>query len=95
MKASPAPSTLYTSTGKPGPLTPSSSRSGMSPGNTTQPIGPRLQTMVAAVTARTARMAASVSSDPPAIISSSSVPTIRSHSGRTGASSAVTPSDRI
>ena len=34
---------------------PSSSRSGIAPGKTTQPIGPRLRTMVAAVSARILR----------------------------------------
>ena len=66
----------------------------MSPGNTTQPIGPRLQTMVARDTARMARIAASVSSEPPAMCSSSSVPTIRSQDGSTGTSSAVTAWER-
>ena len=55
MKASPAPSTLWTSIGKPLPTMPSSIRSGIAPGKTTQPIGPRLRTRVASVSERTLR----------------------------------------
>ena len=84
MKASPAPSTLKTSIGKPRPTMPSSIRSGIAPGNTTQPIGPRFSTIVAAESERMRRSAASVSSSPAAMCISSSVPTIRSQSGSTG-----------
>jgi hypothetical protein len=48
------------------------------PVKATAPIGPRLQTRVALLTARTARRAAMVSVVPPAMWNSSSVPTIRS-----------------
>ena len=78
MNPSPAPSTLNTSIGNPGPLSPSSSVSGMAPVKATAPIGPRLQTSVAFDTFRTARSAAMVSVVPPAMWNSSSVPTIRS-----------------
>jgi hypothetical protein len=49
---------------------------------TTQPIGPRLRTMIALDSARIAFSASSGESAPPAIITSSSVPTMRSQSGR-------------
>ena len=64
MKASPAPSTLKTSTGKPGPTTPSSrsSRDRAREGRRS-PCGPRLSTMQrAGVSARIGCSAASVSS---------------------------------
>ena len=57
MNASPAPSTLNTSTGKPGPLSPCSMSSGIAPSNTTQPIGPRLTTSVAGVSCAQSRAA--------------------------------------
>ena len=83
MKASPAPSTLNTSTGKPGPETPWSMVAGIEPGKAVQPMGPRLTTISASgAAARTARIAAMVSVLPPAMWISSSVPTTRSHSGR-------------
>ena len=77
-KPSPAPSTLKTSIGKPGPVWPSSRLSGIAPSKATAPFAPRLQTSVASETARTARSAAMVSVVPPAMWNSSSVPTIRS-----------------
>ena len=77
-KPSPAPSTLKTSIGKPGPVWPSSRLAGIAPSKATAPFAPRLQTSVASETARTARSAAMVSVEPPAMWNSSSVPTIRS-----------------
>ena len=46
-KPSPAPRTLKTSIGKPGPVRPSSRLSGIAPLNATAPLAPRLQTSVA------------------------------------------------
>ena len=64
MKPSPAPSTLNTSIGKPGPVWPSSRLSGIAPvEGRRRPSAPRLQTSVASETARTARSAAMVSVD--------------------------------
>ena len=82
MKASPAPSTLNTSIGNPGPLMPSSMSEGIARSNTTQPIGPRLTTISAAgASSRSRRQAASVSVVPPAMWISSSVPTTTSQPG--------------
>ena len=67
MKPSPAPSTLKTSIGKPGPVWPESRLSGIAPSKATAPNGPRLQISVAAETARTVRNASRVSVDPPAM----------------------------
>ena len=53
----------------------------MASGNTTQPIGPRLTTRTASLSARSRRSAAKVSVLPPAMWISSSEPTIRSISG--------------
>ena len=50
MKPSPAPSTLKTSIGKPGPFSPASSVSGTAPVKAAAPIGPRLQTSTASDT---------------------------------------------
>ena len=55
MKASPAPSTLNTSTANPRPTIPSSRLAGMASGKATQPFGPRLHTIRAGVRARIAR----------------------------------------
>ena len=90
MKPSPAPSTLNTSMGKPGPETPSSRLPGIGPSKATEPMGPRLQTSTACDTARTPRRAAMVSVDPPATWNSSSVPTMRSNRCRWDWSLAVT-----
>ena len=82
MKASPAPSTLKTSTGKPGPREAVvERRRGSRRRSTTQPIGPRFTTSVACVSARRRRSAARVSALPPAMRISSSVPTTRSQCG--------------
>ena len=58
-----------------------------------QPMAPRLSTMVAAVRARMAPSAAGTLSAPAAIMISSSVPTMRSHSGSTEPSRSETRSD--
>ena len=91
-KPSPAPSTLKTSIGKPGPLSPSSRLAGMAPVKADRPRAPRLQTSVASETARTARSAASVSVEPPAMWNSSSVPTMRSKRCSVACSFVVTAS---
>ena len=90
IKPSPAPRTLNTSIGKPGPASPSSSVSGISPEKATAPAAPRLQTSVALETARTERRAWIVSVVPPAMWNSSSVPTIRSKRCNVAWSLAVT-----
>ena len=76
---SPAPRTLKTSIGNPGPASPSSKLSGISNVKATAPAAPRLQTSVAADTPRRARKASIVFVLPPAMWNSSSVPTIRSN----------------
>lgn len=83
MKASPAPSTLNTSTGKPGAHRPSSGESGMAPSKAVQPCSPRFITISAALHSRMRRSACTVSPLPPAMCTSSSVPTSKSHSGST------------
>ena len=93
MKASPAPRTLKTSTGKPGPVMPLPRSSAIASGKTRQPIGPRFITSTAPVSARRRRSASGVSAVPPAIRISSSVPTIRSHCGTIRCSSSLTRAD--
>ena len=92
MKPSPAPSTLNTSTGKPGPDSPSSSASGIAPVNATAPAAPRLHTSVASEASLTERRARTVSVLPPAMWNPSSVPTIRSNRCSVPRSFAVTAS---
>ena len=75
---------------------PASISSGIGPSKATQPMGPRLHTIRArGLSSRITRMAASGSATPPAIISSSSVPTITSQSARTGARWALTVSEAM
>ena len=82
--ASPAPSTLSTSTRSPGKVGASLMSAGMAPSITQQPKAPRLTTKVALLTARTAfRLARMSLATPPAMKNSSSVPTSKSNSGRT------------
>ena len=59
---------------------------------TALPSGPRLTTRVARVAARTARKLAMMSAPPPAIMNSSSVPTIKSNCGKIACKWPVTPS---
>ena len=80
-KASPAPTTLKTSTPTPLTVMPSSRPAGIGPSKTEQPVGPRFTTITAADCLRTLRRESIVESSPPAIRISSSVPTTRSQAG--------------